>query len=305
MSSELAAADGLDRESLQRLSRRSNARGLAQLAAHVAILGATACLVWVSRGPWIVLALVPYGVVLNFLFCALHESVHRTAFDSRRLNDSVAWIAGAVLLLPPEFFRAFHFAHHRFTQDPERDPELAQPPPATPTQYLWRVSGIPNWSRRLSTTLRHALTGRVREPFVAPAKHPTIVREARWLWLSYAAVLALSIAFRSTAALTYWVVPVLLGQPFLRAYLLSEHLGCPMVPDMYANTRTTYTNAAVRLITWQMPFHAEHHVFPAVPFHRLGQLNALLRQRLRVTAPGYIALHVALLRQLRSRSRRP
>jgi fatty acid desaturase len=300
MDTDLTASQGMDRETLRRFSRRSNARGFAQLGVHGLILCATGSLVWASRGVWLVPALVIHGVALNFLFCALHETIHRTAFDSRRMNDAVAWVAGALLLLPPEFFRAFHFEHHRFTQDPARDPELAQPPPATLGAYLWRISGIPNWTKRLSVTLRHAFTGRVREPFVAAGKQGGIVREARILWLVYAAVLALSIAFESTAALVYWIVPAMLGQPFLRAYLLSEHLGCAVSSDMFTNTRTTYTNSAVRLLAWQMPYHVEHHAFPAVPFHQLAQVNALVRDRIGVKAQGYLALHVALIQQLRA-----
>jgi fatty acid desaturase len=302
---ELAASEGLDRDTLYRLSRRSNARGLAQLAAHGIILCATSYLIASSHGLWMAPALVLQGIALDFLFCALHETVHRTAFESRWLNDAVAWVAGAALLLPPEFFRAFHFAHHRFTQDPNRDPELAQPPPATLGAYLWRLTGLPNWAKRLTVTLRHALTGRVREPFVAAGKRAVIVREARILWLLYAAILALSLAWRSTAALVYWVLPVLLGQPFLRAYLLAEHLGCASSDDMYANTRTTRTNAAVRLLTWQMPYHVEHHAFPGIPFHRLARVHVLLRARIRVEARGYLALHVAFVRGFMRGSRAP
>jgi fatty acid desaturase len=300
METESIPGPGLDREALSSLSQRSNARGFAQLALHGLVLAMTGFLVWRSRGLWLVPALLLYGVALNFLFCALHESIHRTAFDSRKMNDAVAWVAGAVLLLPPEFFRAFHFAHHRFTQDPTRDPELAQPPPVTLRAYLWRITGIPNWRKRLSVTLRHALTGRVQEPFVAAGKRQVIVREARGLWLFYITVLALSIAFQSTVALVYWIVPLLLGQPFLRAYLLSEHLGCAMSEDMLTNTRTTYTNAAVRLLAWQMPFHVEHHAFPAIPFHKLARVNGLIRERIHVTAPGYLALHASLIRGLRA-----
>ena len=46
------------------------------------------------------------------------------------------------------------------------------------------------------------------------------------------------------------------------------------------NTRTTLTNAAVRLLMWNMPFHAEHHLYPSIPFHRLPDAHATLRDRL-------------------------
>ena len=56
----------------------------------------------------------------------------------------------------------------------------------------------------------------------------------------------------------------------------------------------------VRLLAWQMPFHVEHHAFPAVPFHALARVNALIRPRIQVSAPGYLALHAALVRGMRA-----
>jgi fatty acid desaturase len=300
MDIEAVAFHGLDRETIRGLSRRSNTRGLLQLAAHVMLLFATGFLVWVTRGSlWLVLAIVLHGVALNFLFCPLHESIHRTAFASRWINDSVAWICGAVLMLPPEYFRLFHFAHHRFTQDREKDPELTQPAIQSVAPYLWRVSGLPNWYDRLTVTLRHALTGRVSEPYVPASKRALVLREARVLWGCYAALLAISCFFSRLDALIYWILPVVVGQPVLRLFLLAEHTGCAFSDNMFANTRTTYTNRAVRLLAWQMSYHAEHHAFPFVPFHALAQVNELSRDRLAVTAPGYLAMHRGLFRTFR------
>jgi fatty acid desaturase len=45
----------------------------------------------------------------------------------------------------------------------------------------------------------------------------------------------------------------------------------------------------VRFLTWNMPFHAEHHAWPSIPFHALPRTNALIRDKLRKTAPGYRA----------------
>jgi len=289
----------LPREMIRRLSRRSDARGALQLGTHLGLLVATGWLVWASRGhPWLVPVLVLHGIVLVFLFCALHESIHRTAFASRPLNDAVAWVCGALLILPPNYFRLFHFAHHRYTQDRARDPELALPAPATRAAYWWRVSGLPYWRERLQTSLRLALTGRVTEPFVPPERAAEVIREARILWGCYLGIAAVSLYLQRADVLLYWIVPALLGQPFLRLFLLAEHSGCAFDDDMLANTRTTYTNAAVLLLTWRMPYHAEHHSFPSVPFHRLARVSAMLPSEPRVTAPGYLALHRTLWRQL-------
>jgi hypothetical protein len=63
---------------------------------------------------------------------------------------------------------------------------------------------------------------------------------------------------------------------------------------------SAYTNGAVLLLTWRMPYHAEHHCFPSVPFHALAKLNALIGDRLQVTASGYLFLHRDRLRQFRT-----
>jgi fatty acid desaturase len=291
----------LPRATIRGLSQRSNARGALQLGMHAGLLAFTGLLVWASRGHvWVALALILHGIVLAFLFCALHECIHRTAFASRSLNEVVAGVCGALLILPPNYFRLFHFTHHRHTQDRARDPELAVPAPATLAAYWWRVSGLPYWRERLQTTLRHALTGRSTESFVPAERRAAVVREARILWGCYLGIAAASVYLQSEAVLIYWVVPAILGQPVLRLFLLAEHTGCAFDDDMLANTRTTCTNAAVLLLTWRMPYHAEHHSFPSVPFHALARINALLPAEGRVSSPGYVALHRAVLRQLRT-----
>ena len=294
-----ATARPEERKGLMRLTARSDRKGLVQLACHLGALLATGALVWSARStPWLLPAMLLHGVTLVFLFAPLHESIHWTAFRSRRLNDAVAWVCGALLLLPPSYFRAFHFAHHRHTQDPARDPELASPKPATLHAYLWHVSGLPYWRERIATTVRHAC-GRVDEPFIGARQRSEIVREARLLLGAYLLALLVSIAVSSAGLLDLWLGPVLLGQPFLRLYLLAEHTGCPLVANMLENSRTTLSLAPLRRLAWNMPYHAEHHAYPALPFHALPAAHRLLRARIAVQAPGYIAVHREIVAWLR------
>jgi fatty acid desaturase len=287
------------RGALRALAVPSDAKGLRQLGGHLGLLTATGWLAWSATGSlWLVPALLVHGIVLVFLFAPLHEAAHRTAFRSRWLNDAVAWLCGAVLILPPSYFRAFHFTHHRFTQDPARDPELASPKPATLRAYLWHLTGLPYWRERVATTVRHA-RGRVEEPFIVATLRPRMVREARVLLAAYGLIALASLALASPAAVVLWVAPALLGQPFLRAYLLAEHTLCPLVPDMLRNTRTTHSLPLVRRLAWNMPYHAEHHAYPAIPFHALPQAHALLAERIEHQAPGYIAANREIVESLR------
>lgn len=287
-----------EKRRLKALVKRSDGKGLAQLAGHCFALVISGILVWNTWGTaWLVLTLPIHGVLLIFVFAPLHETIHRTAFHKRWLNDVVAMACGFVLVLPPEYFRAFHFTHHRYTQDPDRDPELAMAKPRTLGHYLWTVSGLPVWQDHISTLLKHA-RGKVDEAYIPERQHPTIVREARIYLTAYVAAALLSLALQSWILVILWVLPVTVGQPALRAFLLAEHTGCPLVPDMLANSRTTLSNAVVRRLAWNMPYHTAHHAYPAVPFHALDEATDLIRSRIAHLDRGYTAVHRRILTNL-------
>ncbi len=296
----------VDDAALQSLSQRSDRRGVARLAGHIALVLASGAAVWFARDSfWAILAVPLYGAALIFLFAPLHETIHRTAFRSRLLNEAVAWFAGLVLVLPPAWFRQFHFAHHRWTQDPARDPELNPPRPATALAWLWYVSGVPYWIAAFRGLFDRAL-GRIGDPFVSDREKAPVRAEARRFLALYAAVLVAAAVFDGWAVLFWlWLLPVLVGQPLLRLYLLAEHCGCAIEPDMLRNTRTTLTLAPVRFVAWNMPYHAEHHAFPGVPFHALPRLHTRLAPHLAVVGPGYIATTIEIYRVVAGRRSQP
>lgn len=286
-----------DRARLKALSERRDGPGLRRILAHLGLAALTGAAVLSAPGAWWLLPAVAHGIVLVFLFAPLHETVHRTAFRTGWLNRVVGDVAGFVLVLPPRWFAAFHFAHHRFTQDPERDPELATPKPTTLLGYAWIVSGIEYWFRVIRGLLRRAL-GIAPDAFLDDRLRRRAIAEARTYLALYALLAAGSVAVGSDLALRLWVVPVLLGQPFLRLYLLSEHWGCPTVKDYWANTRSTVSLAPVRWIAWNMPNHAEHHANPAIPFHALPAYAALMKGARVHEAPGYAPFHAGRIADL-------
>ncbi len=93
-------------------------------------------------------------------------------------------------------------------------------------------------------------------------------------------------------------MPVLLAQPFLRALLIAEHSGCSLDSNGFINTRTTLARWPVRLLMWNMPFHAEHHLYPSIPFYQLPVLHTKIRDRLAHVASSYPAANAAILRSL-------
>ena len=279
-----------DPEVIKTLSERRDGPGIRRISAHLGLLVPTGAAILAAPGAWWLLPAFAHGIVLMFLFAPLHESVHRTAFRSGWLNRLVGDLAGLVLILPPRWFAAFHFAHHRFTQDPDRDPELASPKPTTLAGYAWIVSGIEYWYRTIRGLLRRA-AGIAPDAFLDDRLRARSIAEARVYLVVYALLAAGSAVLGSDLVLKLWVVPALFGQPFLRLYLLSEHWGCPTVKDYWANTRSTVSLAPVRWLAWNMPNHAEHHANPAIPFHALPAYAALMKGARVHEARGYAPFH--------------
>lgn len=282
------------------LIARSDGPGLIRFAFHAGAILALGALI-ALRAPYWFLLLPVQGILIIFLFSAMHECIHDTAFKSSFLNRSVSILCGFAIIIPPAWFRYFHFAHHRHTHEPGLDPELKSPKPQNIVAYVKHVSGLPVWAYNIRALVTNA-QGRNADAFVPPKGKARVTFEARAMLAIYIAIAIASVLWESPLLLWVWIVPALLGQPFLRLFLLAEHTACPHVENMFENTRTTFTARLVRLVAWNMPFHAEHHALPTVPFHKLPMLHQAVREHLKTTADGYARFNGELIADLSNRS---
>ena len=277
---------------IRALSVQNNAPAALRILSQLGLIVAMAVLTSMLVNAYGVLAALPLmaiqGFCIAFLFTALHETAHKTAFRTRLLNAVVGQLCGMLIGLPYEYYRLFHWDHHRHTQNLEKDPELiaGSRTDSLPRRVL-SFTGLPQLGNRLLLMLHHAVTGKVTAPWVPEDKRSLIVWEARAYTALYLALAAGSAALASPLLLWVWIVPVLIGQLFLRPYLYAEHTGCGHSSSALENTRTTYTNGIVRWFAWNMPYHAEHHAFPSVPFHALPELNRLVAARIVHREHGY------------------
>jgi hypothetical protein len=132
--------------------------------------------------------------------------------------------------------------------------------------------------------------------YIHPSAWGEVRRWGRWLLAFYAALIAGSILLGTDVVLWVWFIPLLVGLPFLRLYLLCEHTLCPNSDDGFANTRTTLSNPVVRFLMWNLPYHAEHHLFPNIAFHHLPEAHRHLRPHLKYVAKGYIQVQGEIVR---------
>ncbi|MEM7024684.1 MAG: fatty acid desaturase, partial [Pseudomonadota bacterium] len=208
------------------------------------------------------------------------------------------WGTALTLFLPPTHFTLEHAAHHKYTQDPERDPERI-PDTARVRGYLLTATSIPYFQYVLSNLVRHAL-GRftdLERSYVPPRSLPKLQHEAQLMWAFYGALALISVVTHSWAVVLYWFLPRIVAEPAMRIIRMSEHGACPLVPDMLRNTRTVITFRLLRWLNWNNAHHAEHHALPGIPFHALPELHKELGPHLEQLEPGYVATQIHLLRE--------
>lgn len=280
---------------LRELSVRSDLEGLIRAASHYGVITVMGALIWLVSSRygivWALPLIVAQSYFVAFLFMVVHETAHKTAFRSRVLNLVLGHLSSFAVGLPYEYYCLFHWDHHRYTQDPARDPELLSVPiPRSDTQLAIAYTGLRQVAFRVGLLLRHAFTGNARSPWIPESKRYVIVREARLYVAGYVVLLLASVVLHTSILLWVWVVPVIVGQSFLRPYLYAEHTGCERTRSAFQNTRTTYTGIFVKWFAWNMPYHVEHHAYPSIPFHALPKLNQIVADQIVYRGPGYIAV---------------
>ncbi|PSB55710.1 fatty acid desaturase family protein [Chamaesiphon polymorphus] len=293
----------LSADTLKQLNTRSTAQGTLRLALHLLILLSSGYLWSTNIGehwPIALPALVIYGFSLAAMFAPVHECSHRTVFANNTLNDAVGWIAGVLSFYNITFFRRYHKWHHRYTQDPDKDPEMSDPKLQTWGDYLLAMSGLPWWWGKLTTHFRVAMGQLDSYPFIPETAREEVIRSTRWQLGVYAIAIGISIIFGQPWFITYWLLPLFIGQPILRFILLAEHTGCSGDRNPYTNTRSTLTLLPVRLLMWNMPFHAEHHLYPSIPFYQLPIAHQQLKAHFSHVEPGYIHVNRAIVAGLNS-----
>jgi fatty acid desaturase len=195
--------------------------------------------------------------------------------------------------------RAFHFAHHRHTHEIASDPELAGMAwmARWPRGAAWvlTVSGLPILLARVGITLAAAMgipsLLRKTLPYAPTSQHASIRRDARTLLVVHAGLIAAAVTIAPDIAFLY--VAAAAAHAILSCYLTCEHRGLPEQGDVLQRTRSIRAGWLLRWLLWNMPFHAEHHAYPSVPFHALPRLHELLQPQLANRGRSVLQLHLA------------
>jgi fatty acid desaturase len=284
------------------LHERSDARGFLQAGGFLALLMATFGLALHSAGHWpweITLLLVfLHGTISSFLLNGVHELGHGTVFKTKWLNRLFVHLLAFLGWINHEMFQSSHIRHHRYTLHPPDDLEVVLPMRLMIRHFfLVGIVDVASAWQALEKTVRIARgkfsgeweTTLYPEDDAGTRKVP--VRWARILLAGHASIIGISIFFG------WWLVPVLLSAgPFYGGWLFflcnnTQHIGLEdNVSDFRLCCRTFTVNPAVRFLYWQMNYHTEHHMYPAVPCYYLGRLHELIKHDLPFCPNGLVAV---------------
>ena len=213
------------------------------------------------------LAFILMGGWQHHLAVLHHEAVHYLLFRNRKLNE---WVARYFLGYPVGLtmgYRRIHLAHHRHLGD-EGDPDLPN------------YAGFPARLAKLLTVAARNLSGVSVWSQAQLERSNDTPREIAGLVATQLAVFSLfALAGSWQLYLTLWLLPLATWTKTLTHLRnLVEHVEVPTGPRQVSRWRTIYCGAIEGFFVAPLNFnyHAEHHLYPQVPFYNLARLHRRL-----------------------------
>lgn len=234
-------------------SRRSDVPTLLLLAAMYALLAGNAVLYYTA--PLHPLVHVAIGAVaIHLAFTIWHEAVHGTVSAHPLANDAVG-VLGMLPYMTPYFFQRWvHLEHHRLlnqTDDPNR---------VYTDGLFWTLP------LRYPRALAHARRLLSADPRSRAQRRSDTATTALVL-----GVLALALATgHGVAFVVLWLAPVVVAKLVMDWYInYLPHRG--LAADDFRGTRITAVGWLTPLVL-NHNYHAVHHIWPTVPWHRYREI---------------------------------
>jgi fatty acid desaturase len=210
-------------------------------------------------------ALMGNTICAYILFTPMHDACHGSVGRSRRVNDWVGRISGALMnpLLAFAAFRYLHLQHHRSTNECGNDPDLW----ASGSRW-WQIAA------RCATIDVAYWIFYVRRAAQRPG------REVVENWISLALQLGVLVGMIALGflgeVLLFWILPGRIAI-FVLAWLF-DYLPHQPHQVLQKDDRFRATNIRVGMERWLSPimlwqnYHLVHHLYPKEPFWKAVEL---------------------------------
>ena len=271
-------------------------RSLVSVLITLVPLAATLALGVAFWSPWVVLLLPIIAAEQHAMFVLVHEASHYRLFSDRRLNDAVGRALGSLAGISMCTYRIVHRLHHNHLLS-DVDPDIAlNGGYPRGKAYLLRklatdVAGLTAWKTYkyfFGAPAVNATTKIAQRPLddTSAALRNAALADRRVIVVVQALLPLLAFAVDGVAGLVkyvvLWIVPaVTIVQAMLRIRAIAEHGAPPAGDSAFTAARTNLAGPLLRffLFPHHVGYHIEHHLYPAVPHHRLPALHALLLER--------------------------
>ncbi|OLO42201.1 acyl-CoA desaturase [Alkalihalophilus pseudofirmus] len=216
-------------------------------------------------------------IVLGASYASLgflgHEILHGTVVRKPWLRDLLGAITFWPLCTGPSLWRKWHnMNHHVHTQDEHKDPdawisasELEKKPLV---RFLYRIplairATFSLFSLALTFTVHSFRMFTVYIKDFDPRNRPKVWVQLVLPWVSW---ISLLIAVGFVKWLFVFLLPLLIANFIVMAYISTNHRLNPLVPvnDPLANSLSVTVPKWVDAIHFNFSYHTEHHLFPSV-----------------------------------------
>jgi fatty acid desaturase len=249
---------------------------------------------WHWSLPLLLLALFIHGTNGSFFGgIACHELCHKTPFATQFWNSFFLRLYSFLGWFDPTGYRASHIRHHQATTHAAHDEEVVLPLGMDwhglrfiVTAFTFSPTGMLKLFRFWIAAAQGDLTrdGFFKAKWLQRIVPETNVEQRReiiqWARIVLFGHLALAAAFILSG---HWflVVIVNLGCLYCPWFVIlcgaPQHVGLsPNTPDFRLCCRTYTCSWVPGFFYWNMQYHVEHHMFPAVPFYNLPRLRAAI-----------------------------
>lgn len=224
------------------------------------------------------------GLILNslamyFLFSPIHDSQHRAVSRMDWVNQMVAFL-GMMFIGPlssARFLRMMHMQHHRWGNDPEKDPDHANAANGKHAFFHWFFWDFGYGS--FYNKHKNSLPDADRKWYVWDIYAPWLIQ------------LPMLLAF-PLETLMLWFIPVrimvwLVAAVFMYLPHLPHDVTHAENPYKATLMRTGWDWLLTPLLAYQN-YHLVHHLYPTVPFYRYRKIWNARRRFHESHDPGYI-----------------
>lgn len=213
---------------------------------------------WFASQSWYVLACGASYLFFAAAFRQAHDGYHHSLGTGKRMTTAILLLLSVLLMTSLHSIRATHMAHHR---DPLGDNDIEG--------SLAKVS----WWQALLGGITYRLD------IYRQGLHLSSRRNQNLAWLEFAligSVIIVTLILTAFNIATFAILAQVLIYHILTMMLANASVGIIAVwgvhHDCDETIARTERNQLVKLLTFNLLYHVEHHLFPAVPSNHLPAL---------------------------------